>query len=85
MEETAATAAAPSTPIDKPAIVRRLLGRKNGASLSELGDATAWQPHSVRAYLSGLRKKGLSIVLEPRWDGTKAYRLSRQAAEASNA
>jgi hypothetical protein len=42
-------------------IVRRLLARKNGADLAALQDATGWQPHSVRAALSGLRKAGYSL------------------------
>jgi len=45
----------------KAAILRRLLTRKNGADLAALQSATGWQPHSVRAALSGLRKAGFSI------------------------
>ena len=45
----------------KAAILRKLLTRKNGADLAALQSATGWQPHSVRAALSGLRKAGFSI------------------------
>jgi hypothetical protein len=37
--------------------------------------ATGWQAHSVRAYLSGLRKKGRALLRELRKDGTSTYRL----------
>lgn len=45
----------------KVAILRRLLTRKAGADLAALQSATGWQPHSVRAALSGLRKAGYVI------------------------
>jgi hypothetical protein len=45
----------------KAAILRKLLTRKNGADLAALQSATGWQPHSVRAGLSGLRKAGYTI------------------------
>ncbi len=34
-----------------------LLQRPTGASIAELTKATGWQPHSVRAALTGPRKK----------------------------
>lgn len=45
----------------KKAELARLLGRKNGASLVQLQRATGWQPHSIRAAISGLRKDGLMV------------------------
>ncbi len=45
----------------KTEILRKLLSRKAGADLAALQTATGWQPHSVRAALSGLRKAGFSI------------------------
>jgi hypothetical protein len=45
----------------KTALVRRLLSRKSGANLAALQSATGWQPHSVRAAMSGLRKAGYII------------------------
>ena len=55
--------------------VKRLLSRKAGATIGELGAATNWQPHSVRAFLSGLRKKGSNISREERRNGANAYRI----------
>lgn len=45
----------------KVEILRKLLSRKSGADLAALQSATGWQPHSVRAALSGLRKAGYII------------------------
>lgn len=66
-----AETAAPS----KAQIVNGLLSRKTGASVPEISSATNWQPHSVRAFLSGLRKKGVTLDRQERRDGTKAYRM----------
>jgi predicted ArsR family transcriptional regulator len=63
----------------KSELVRRLLSRKTGATINELTGATSWQPHSVRAYLTGLRKKGSLLTREERRDGSKAYRLNKAA------
>ncbi len=45
----------------KTTILRKLLSRRSGADLAALQSATGWQPHSVRAALSGLRKAGYTI------------------------
>jgi hypothetical protein len=50
-----------------------LLQRLTGASSSELTKATGWQPHSVRAALTGLRKKGLEIVRTKDDQGVTRY------------
>lgn len=63
--------------------VTKLLRRAKGATIAEVQDATAWQPHSVRAFLSGLRKKGMALSKEQRRSGETAYRLAtKTAAEA---
>jgi hypothetical protein len=38
-----------------------LLSRSKGASVAQLQKATGWQPHSLRAALTGLRQKGFDI------------------------
>ncbi len=69
-----------STPshVTKTAILRKLLSRKSGADLAALQSATGWQPHSVRAALSGLRKAGYGIDrTEPTKPGAGAvYRIT---------
>jgi DNA-binding MarR family transcriptional regulator len=42
-------------------LVIDLLGRREGASLDELSKETGWQNHTVRAALTGLKKKGHRI------------------------
>lgn len=46
---------------------------EEGASLDELTTATGWQPHSCRAFLTGLRKKGWAIERQKREDGTTIW------------
>lgn len=62
----------PQTKSDK---VIALLGRAKGASLAEICKATNWQPHSARAFLTGLRKKGLVLVREQGADEGTVYRM----------
>jgi hypothetical protein len=47
-----------------------LLQRDGGATLAELSQATDWLPHSVRAALTGLKKKGHAIERGRRDDVT---------------
>jgi hypothetical protein len=60
----------------KSKIVQKLLGRAKGASIAEIMGVTGWQPHSARAFLTGLRKKDISILRESRKDGETAYRIA---------
>ena len=69
-----APAASPPEPT-KAATVIKLLLRARGATPMELIAATDWQAHSVRAFLSGLRKKQRILVREARKSGEFAYRL----------
>lgn len=61
----------------KAAAVKKLLSRAKGATLSELTEATGWLPHSARAFMTGLRKKGSSIVRECRTSGETCWRIER--------
>lgn len=54
----------------KTDIVLDLLRRQTGATLAEMVAATGWLPHTTRAALTGLRKKGHAIVRAKRDDGT---------------
>lgn len=47
----------------KQALVLDMLGQEGGANLDELVAATGWLPHTTRAALTGLRKKGHDITL----------------------
>jgi Protein of unknown function (DUF3489) len=47
----------------KKVAVLRLLRRQNGASIPELTEATGWQQHSVRGFLTATVKKKLELPL----------------------
>lgn len=70
----AATAKAPS----KATLVLSMIGRPEGATGAELIAATGWLPHTTRAALTGLRKKGHDIARTKR-DGVACYRIADQA------
>ena len=55
---------ATTKPQTKSAKVIKLLSRTKGATLGEICKATNWQKHSVRAFLTGLRKKGFGLARE---------------------
>ena len=71
----------PATPArvvqTKSAIVQKLLSRNKGATLDEIMAATNWQPHSTRAFLTGLRKKGIDLLRETRSGGETCWRIER--------
>ena len=69
-------AAAPRT--NKTTAVIALLTRPDGATLAELIEATGWLPHTTRAALSGLRKRGYAIERFKRNDAT-CYRIGGAA------
>ena len=71
------TARANKAPTTKSATVCKLLARPRGATVQELMTATGWQNHSIRAFFTGLRKKGLSLTREERTSGELAYRLAK--------
>ncbi|SFP85851.1 DUF3489 domain-containing protein [Sphingomonas rubra] len=62
----------------KATLVLGLLMRTDGATLSELIEATGWLPHTTRAALTGLRKKGHGIVRTKR-HGETCYYIAEQA------
>lgn len=61
--------------LTKAAVVTKLLSRNRGATLADIMSAINWQPHSARAFLSGLRKRGKVLVKEARKDGETSYRM----------
>ena len=81
-EETAPPAASPTIepwppvkPASKIATVVEMLRRDDGATLAEMVEVTGWLPHTTRAALTGLRKKGHAIGKSNR-DGATAYAIA---------
>lgn len=81
--DIAAPARAPTPPAipqgSKAAAVVTLLGRSDGATMAELIAATSWLPHTTRAALTGLRKKGHAIARGKR-DGVTCYHIAGATA-----
>jgi Protein of unknown function (DUF3489) len=60
----------------KLAEVIALLSRNRGASVEELISATGWLPHTTRAALTGLRKRGYEIAcVRPDKSEVSIYRI----------
>lgn len=57
----------------KIAVVLELLQRPDGASIDEISAATQWLPHTIRAALTGLRKRGHVVELRRGEDGSATY------------
>ena len=66
----------------KASKVEALLARKAGATLEHMCEATGWQAHTCRAFMSGLRKKGRDIVRETGKAGKSIYRFAAASAAA---
>ncbi|MCC6363076.1 MAG: DUF3489 domain-containing protein [Bryobacterales bacterium] len=64
----------------KKAIVLELLRRPEGASLKNIADATQWQAHSIRGFISGAlgKKMGLTIESIKTESGDRVYRIQVQ-------
>lgn len=54
--------------------LREMLARKRGASIAQIQKALAWQPHTIRAEISRLRKTGTE-VLHDRSVSPPVYRI----------
>jgi hypothetical protein len=70
-----------TTRVSKTEAALKLLRRKTGASLAELQEATGWQAHSVRGFLSGTVRKRLALALssEVTKQGVRRYRIGADA------
>ena len=74
----AADEARPLRPGGKLGTVLQAVSSDAGATLAELVALTGWLPHTTRAAVTGLRKRGFAIDLVEQ-DARKAYRLARVA------
>ncbi|GGJ45361.1 DUF3489 domain-containing protein [Neoroseomonas lacus] len=74
----------------KQEAVLALLRREEGAAVAQVIEATDWQPHTVRGFLAGLKRRGITVeVLErvrqvgPNKQGAKgSYSIYRIATAA---
>lgn len=73
-EEAPCPTVGASKPPTKAQVILGLLQREEGASLDQLVAATGWLPHTTRAALTGLKKKGHRVT-STKTDGVRAYRV----------
>lgn len=65
------------TPKSKKDQLVDLLRAKGGANVKQISEALGWQPHTVRAALTGLRKANVAVEKMPPRDGElSCYRIS---------
>lgn len=69
----------------KQALIIGMLSKREGATIDALVKATGWLPHTTRAALTGLRKRGFEIFRTQSEKGGSIYRISASAAAATRA
>ena len=62
-------------PPTKAATMLNLLRRNEGATLKQLVMATGWLPHTTRAALTGIKRKG-HVLSSEKVDGVRTYRVA---------
>ena len=73
----------PSRPTKKAQLVK-MLSTKSGADLASLGKSLEWQPHTIRAAISRLRKDGMTVLTsQPAKGGALRYRILQEADPSS--
>jgi hypothetical protein len=68
----------------KLAQVIELLRRADGATISDLTQASGWLRHTTRAALTGLRKRGYAVIRERIGAGDSVYRISDAPAHSGD-
>lgn len=58
------------------------LSAEAGASIEDLIAATGWLPHTMRAALTGLRRKGYTLGKNKGENGPTRYRIVEQGGAA---
>ena len=74
VKAASAKASAGKTAISKKARLEALLRRQKGATMAQLKNSLGWQPHTVRAAISRLRKNGADVTID-RSGRSPAYRI----------
>lgn len=69
---------AAAVPTKRQQVVDLLKG-DGGTTLDEMATLANWLPHSTRAFLTGLKKKG-HVIESEKIDGVRRYRITSPAA-----
>lgn len=85
MVQPVASATSPSSQPSrstKSELVLKRLAKKGGISIASIMEATGWQAHSVRGFLSAVvrKKHGLTLLSDIGKDGVRRYRVETQAS-----
>ncbi|MGE3645034.1 MAG: DUF3489 domain-containing protein [Beijerinckiaceae bacterium] len=72
-------------PGSKLAAIVDLMLQADGTSIAAMMETTGWLPHTTRAALTGLRKRGFVIVKENRDGSGTVYRIVEQSSPHSDA
>ncbi len=76
---TARKSGSKATRQTKAGAILSQLRRPSGATVARLQKATGWQPHSIRATLTGLRKQGHDVRRGKNAKGVTTYRVAKGA------
>ena len=63
-------------PTNKTSLVLQMLQRPEGATIAHVVAATGWLPHTTRAALTGLKKKGHQLTSEKAEGEERVYRVA---------
>ena len=66
----------PAKPFSKSNLVLQMLQRSEGATIAQLVAATGWLPHTTRAALTGLKKKGHQVTSGKAEGEERLYRVA---------
>jgi len=66
----------------KQALIIDMLSKEPGVTIDALIKATGWLPHTTRAALTGLRKRGFAVERIPREPGASLYRIANRSCQA---
>ncbi len=79
-------AGAAPRPGSKQALVVEMLSKQQGVTLDALVKATGWLPHTTRAALTGLRKRGFAVeLIRNETKGSSLYRIANGPNAAAGA
>jgi len=66
----------------KQALIVGMLSKESGVTIDALIKATGWLPHTTRAALTGLRKRGFAVERIPRAPEASLYRIANRSCPA---
>ena len=73
------TPPAPKGPAGKLGIIVDLMRRPQGATVTQMGEATGWLPHSVRGAMAGsLKRKHKLTIVGELGEGGRVYRITSE-------